>query len=85
MASRCAHLGLKIMDWNSGQASPTYAVGSSLYAGRKVPRGLADQVAAEFEALAPEARARKHGWTAKDARDLTRMARTLRGKTCVVK
>lgn len=83
--NRCQRLGLKIMDWNSGQSSPTYAVGSSLFAGRKVSRDLADQVAGEFVALAPQARERKHGWTAKDARDLERMSRTLRGNTYVVR
>lgn len=83
--TRCQKLGLRVMDWNSGQSSPTYAVGSSLFAGRKVPRDLADRVAVEFETLAPQARQRQHGWTAKDARDLERMARTLRGKACVVR
>jgi hypothetical protein len=75
------------MDWNGGQASHTYAVGSSLFAGRKVPRDLADSVASEFESLAVEARQKNNrgGWTAKDARDLKSMARTLRGKSCVTK
>lgn len=85
--SRCQKLGLKVMDWNSGQASPTYAVGSSLFAGRKVLRDLADRVVSEFESLAVEARqpGNRGGWTKKDARDLERMARTLRGKSCVSK
>lgn len=85
--SRCQKLGLKVMDWNSGQASPTYAVGSSLFAGWKVPRDLADRVASEFESLAVEARVRNNrgGWTKKDARDLKSMAKTLRGKSCVLR
>lgn len=87
MSERCKKLGLKVMDWNSGQASPTYAVGSSLFSGRKVSRDLADRVAGEFETLAVEAgqRGNRGGWTKKDARDLKRMAKTLRGKNCVLR
>lgn len=30
-------LGLRVLDWHVGQFTPTYAVGSSFYAGNTVP------------------------------------------------
>lgn len=33
-------LALKVLDWHGGQSTPTYAVGSSGFAGRCIPKPL---------------------------------------------
>jgi hypothetical protein len=78
----CQRLGAKILEWHDGGGSVMYAVGSSLYAGHRVPRDLAERAAGQLDSLVSSARARMHGWNAKDARSLESMAKRLRKRTC---
>jgi hypothetical protein len=82
MGVSCKRLGLKMLDWHGGGGTATYAAGSSLFAGRRISRELADRAASELAPSIPEARARKHGWTAKDARSLASIVRQLRRGSC---
>jgi hypothetical protein len=78
----CQRLGAKILEWHDGGGSTLYAAGSSLHAGHRISQGLAEQAADHLESLVPAARARQHGWNAKDARSLQSMAARLRRRTC---
>ena len=64
MGERCKKLGLKVMDWNSGQASPDVCRGQlSLFRWtQEVPRDLADRVASEFESLAVRSARTQQPW-----------------------
>lgn len=41
-------LGLRVLDWHGGQFTPTYAVGSSFYAGHSVPEDTLKSAIAEL-------------------------------------
>jgi len=42
-------LALRVLDWHGGQGHPSYAVGSSGYAGRCVSKALVRQAITEFK------------------------------------
>lgn len=82
MATSCKRLGLELLNWHSSGGDPIYAAGSSLYAGRRIPRDVAKRAAANLESFIPDARARRHGWTPKEARLLSKLAKQLRSGRC---
>jgi sirohydrochlorin ferrochelatase len=82
MATSCKRLGLEMLNWHSSGGDPVYAAGSNLYAGHRVQRDIARRAATQLESYIPDARARRHGWTPKEARILAKMVRQLRSGRC---